>query len=101
MRGTCYFEFLPGKYKRECWQKNSVFLDEQIFELIEDIFKKRIKEYDHFSFVEINKEDWGKIMLDLKKMEIQDPKLKIVVADLIDWLKETINKEEVISLLGL
>ena len=31
LRGTCYFEFLPGEYNKKCWNVESVFLDEEAF----------------------------------------------------------------------
>jgi hypothetical protein len=51
LKGTCYFEFLPGKYKNKCWNDNSVFISENALCVIEDLLIKSNKNYDHCSFV--------------------------------------------------
>ncbi|MBB6482285.1 hypothetical protein [Spirochaeta isovalerica] len=54
--GTCYFEFLPGKYQDKCWNSHSVYLTEDSAAFVEDIFHQISNEYDHYSFTELNKE---------------------------------------------
>jgi hypothetical protein len=49
--GTCYFEFLPGKYQNKCWNDNSVFLSEDAVFIFEDLLKKTNESFDHYAFV--------------------------------------------------
>ena len=42
LSGTDYFEFLPREYSGVCWNPDSVFLDEEVFTLIEPIFEKNV-----------------------------------------------------------
>ena len=66
LEGTCYFEFLPGRYDQKCWNEGSVFLSEEAFDLIEPIFLRRVPEFDHYAFVEINRSRWSLIVGDLE-----------------------------------
>jgi hypothetical protein len=71
LRGTCYFEFLPGEYKEKCWNDESVFLIEETFALIEPIISRHEREFDHYSFVGIRRPIWEGIIQDLKGLAIQ------------------------------
>jgi hypothetical protein len=64
LRGTCYFELLPGKYGGKCWTDKSVYLAEEVFSLIEPIFARRVPMYDHYSFVGIRRPEWDRILAD-------------------------------------
>jgi hypothetical protein len=68
LKGTVYFEFLPGRYAGECWQRGSIFLTEQAFAHIEPIFAKHRPDYDHYAFVEIPRSQWEPILQDLEAM---------------------------------
>ena len=65
LKGTCYFEFLPGGYKGQCWNEGSVFLAELTFSLIEPIIKRHEQEFDHYLFVDIRRDAWEPIITDL------------------------------------
>ena len=64
LHGTCYFEFLPGKYKGKCWNQNSVFLTEEVFGYLEPVFERNQPDFDHYAFVEIQKETWMSVISD-------------------------------------
>lgn len=68
LSGTCYFELLPGPYEGKCWGDNSVFISEEIFGLIEPIFEKHIPNFDHFSFMQVERNIWIAIIRSLKKL---------------------------------
>lgn len=68
LKGTCYFEFLPGPYKGHSWNDNSVFMDEETFTLIEPVFQRRLSDFDHFAFVGVSKSEWHGILIDLKEL---------------------------------
>ena len=65
LEGTCYFEFLSGPYKDKCWLPDSVYISEDAFDLIEPIFNKRIKKFDHFAFNEATSEEIQAVCKDL------------------------------------
>lgn len=33
--GTVFFELLPRPYEKECWNADSIYIDEEVFGLIE------------------------------------------------------------------
>ncbi len=45
---------MDGKYEGKCWNDGSIFIKEDEFSLVEDIFKETNSEYDHYSFIEYN-----------------------------------------------
>lgn len=65
LRGTAYFEFLPGRYRGNCWTERSVFLDEEAFGYIEPIFLRQLPDYDHYAFVEVARPRWLPILAEL------------------------------------
>lgn len=65
LESTCYFEFLPGVYKKECWNKESVFIYYLHIPYIEPILEKFIDNYDHYSFMSVDKTTWQDIIVEL------------------------------------
>jgi hypothetical protein len=68
LQGTCYFEFLPGEYKEQCWNEGSVFLAEDVFRLIEPIIARHESLFDHYAFVGIQRSTWERIIADLERL---------------------------------
>jgi hypothetical protein len=68
LRGTCYFEFLPGIYKGQCWNEGSVFLSEEAFSYLEPVIQRHESRFDHYAFTEISKSTWMKIVADLERL---------------------------------
>lgn len=66
LQGTGYFELLPGKYRGQCWNDGSVFLAEDVFGLVEPIIARHESRFGHYSFVEICRLTWEKIIADLQ-----------------------------------
>ena len=65
LRGTCYFELLPGEYSGKCWNDGSVFLAEDVFGLVEPIIARHEPRFDHYSFIGISPTTWERIIADL------------------------------------
>jgi hypothetical protein len=63
---TSYFEFLPGPYRGEHWAAESVYVQEEIFCLIEPIIRQHHPGYDHYSHSSIPAVEWSKIIADLQ-----------------------------------
>jgi hypothetical protein len=68
LEGTCYMEVLPGKYKGECWNSQSVFFEEEHFSFIEPTIIRHCPKYDHYAFTDINKSIWENILADLERL---------------------------------
>lgn len=68
LNGTCYIELLPGPYKKKCWNSNSVFLEDDVFGLLEPTFEKHFPTFDHFAFQEISRDVWIAIISDLQSL---------------------------------
>ncbi len=51
---TCYFEFLPGKYKNKCWNKESIYLEEDSIALFEHKLEEINPYFDHFEFTDFS-----------------------------------------------
>ena len=86
LTGTDYFEFQPRIYADQCWKDDSVFMDEEVFTLIEPIFKKNISDYDHYAFMVVCAKTWKSIISDL-----DETKMRL----------ETITPKEIDKLLGM
>ncbi len=69
--GTGYFELSPGRYEGKHWQNGCLFFDEEIFGLIEPIFKKCIPNYDHYDMNDAGSDAWRVIVDDLEQLSSQ------------------------------
>lgn len=68
LRGSCYFELLPGEYQGRCWNETSVFFTEEVFSYVEPIIEFHEPNFDHHSFVVIGKDIWKLIIQDFEKL---------------------------------
>jgi hypothetical protein len=50
LKGTQYFEFLPGEYTKVCWNEQSAYLAEDDFNIIEGLIASVAKDLEHFAF---------------------------------------------------
>jgi hypothetical protein len=66
--GTCYIELLPGKYDGDCWNRNSVFFEEEHFCFIEPTIVRHCPKHDHYSFTDINRSTWEYTLADLERL---------------------------------
>jgi hypothetical protein len=126
---TCYFEFLPGKYQDKCWNENSVFIEEEIIYIIEDLLYKSNKNFDRYELANFYDSDQLNILeqeLSKRLNEIKDNKeynltgtffvketyvdinkdIKIYYNDIIEMLNSLIvwiksNKENGITVIGI
>jgi hypothetical protein len=69
LKGSCYIEVLPSKYKGECWNANSIFFTEENFGYILPAFEKCYKKFDYFAFNEIDIDTWSLIIKELEKIK--------------------------------
>lgn len=129
--GTQYFELLPGPYQGKHWVPGARFIHENTFCLVEGIFENRVPEFDHFAFVDVPGVQWTPILADLaalrdrlhdianfradvpfgSTLRVEDDfaldcannqrRLAVLIQELENWLRETLNEHECISVLGL
>lgn len=78
LNGTAYVELLPGIYKDQCWNENSLFFDEEVFGYLENIISRHVPTYDHYAFTEISSETWGNIVADFQLLESKLPEFHSV-----------------------
>jgi hypothetical protein len=69
LRGTVYFELLPGPYRGQCWNEGSLFFDEETFGYFEPIIERHAPDFDHYAFTEIPTSSWSTIADDLKELQ--------------------------------
>ena len=67
LEDTCYFEFLPGRYQGKCWTDSSIFVSEKSIFVFEDLLDQTIEGYDHYTFMEISKDQILKLIAALEK----------------------------------
>lgn len=66
LRGTCYIEILPGRYRGKFWNAESVYFEEVPFGYLEPTIAKHWPAYDHYAFNQMNAHVWRKIIADLQ-----------------------------------
>ncbi len=81
LSGTCYFEFLPGPYRDECWNEGSVFMAEDVFGLVEPIIARHEPRFDHYSFVGIRRPTWERILLELDQLAVGSGRREVAAFD--------------------
>jgi hypothetical protein len=70
LTGTQYFELAPGASSGRPWAQRSRYIDEYTFSLIEGIFEKHARGYDHFAFVEVPRSQWEPILSDVAALRV-------------------------------
>jgi len=68
---TAYFEFLPGPYRGYHWVEGSVYLQEEIFCLIERVLQRHHPGLDHYGQCSIPASEWSSIISDLEQLAKQ------------------------------
>ncbi|MCP4178318.1 MAG: hypothetical protein GY756_11170 [bacterium] len=130
LNGTCYFEFLPGKYQEKCWNDNSVFLNSKSFNFIEFLLLQICSGFNRYAFTELSKNQVHELIrildetiLEIKftdnyafsgkeysksfylslaeKLKNNKSQILKLLEDFENWLGEVIDKYDVVSVLGL
>lgn len=130
LKGSCYFEFLPGTYQGKSWNDGSMFLTEESIAVFEYLLKEVNPDYDHYAFNEFSPEQISDLITKLEELsnyitndpaytisgtvfsekyyqkinsEIRQNKdsIRRMLVDLIDWIKAAKAKSEVLSVLGM
>jgi hypothetical protein len=65
LSGSLYFEFQVGKHNGTHWSNDSVFIFEEYVCFIEPIFQDCLNNYWHYSFTDVSKPDWEKIISEI------------------------------------
>jgi hypothetical protein len=127
--GTVYFELLPRKFEDECWNKDSIYIDEDVFYLIEKVFINSIPDYDHYAFTEVGKDEIQRVIDGLNKLfeglegesfqvgelfvnntidyeveagwDVIKPNLKVLCKELSNWLLHVLESRKTLTVLGI
>ena len=65
LEGTWYYEFQPGEFRWEFWSSNSVYLDADVFSLLEPLFRERIPWFAPYGLTTISGSRIGHLAKDL------------------------------------
>ena len=129
LEGTCYFEFLPGKYENKCWGEYSAYLTEDSLVLIEELLIQVNPYYDHYSVTEFSSRQINQFTEELAKAiaKIEMDKYSIastifsddyikklnknlrakknevieLVTDLKNWMEQMIQAYDTITVIGI
>lgn len=71
LKGTQYFELMPGAYRGRCWNEGSLFIDEEVFGYLEPIFECRVPAFDHYAFSQADPTQCAQLASDLTKLAEQ------------------------------
>src|SRR3990172_2619700 len=63
--GTAYFEFQPGRYSGDHWVDGSLYVQEEVFCLLEPTIRRHHPRFDHYDFATIGTHTWRAIIQDL------------------------------------
>jgi len=67
--GTDYMEILPGEFKDNCWNPESIFFREEAFDIVETIVCSRVPSYDRYGNTNINSHTCWDIIRDLERFD--------------------------------
>ncbi len=64
-KGTCYFEFMAGKFKNEHWNDNSIFIHADIFDELKliNVFLEIVPHFEYYYITEVSFDEWSRIVL--------------------------------------
>ena len=65
--GSDYMEILPGEFKNNCWNPESIFFREEAFEIVETIIRARVPSLDHYENTSIDSVTCWEIIRDLDR----------------------------------
>lgn len=128
--GTDYMEILPGEFKNHWWNPESIFFREEAFEIVETIIGARVPSYDHYDNTSIDSHTCWEIIRDLERFisvlsptatkadlkrlpvfarhdsffdnfDENVPALRQMVLELTVWLREVMEHERSITILGM
>lgn len=92
-----YVELLPGHFKNRWWNRNSIYIEEDVFtEYVMSFIMKRVPTYYLYEECEIPSYVWQQIVQDIEKSEFTTE-----CVDLITWIKTKAKLYTVISVLGM
>jgi hypothetical protein len=67
--GTVFFELLPRSFGNRCWNSDSIYIDEEVFGLIEQIIIESVSSYDHYAFTELRPKEIERVIAGLDNLE--------------------------------
>jgi len=68
LESSCYMELSLGKFQGKYWQDSSIFISDEVFVYIENIFRKNVPDYDHYEINDADTAAWIMIIYELKAL---------------------------------
>lgn len=101
-RGTCYHEYLQGKWDGETfWAEDSLYLHDDVvceLDLYRKLFSKAIPGFDCYRDMEVTLEDWKRMV---EAARDSGGKVAEFVEELRPWAEENFQKHECFTILGI
>ena len=70
LKGTAYVELLPGPYRKQSWNDDSLFFEEEVFGYMEPMILRHFPAYDHYAFTEIAASTWALVVKDFRQLGV-------------------------------
>ena len=107
LKGTCYIEFVPGRYTGEHWSSTAVFLSEEAFLPLRDVFIRHYRGFDYYGINNIPLRSWEPIIADLlwrKDLLLSTaavPNVEEIAQDLARWVVRQLDNYNHVAVLGM
>lgn len=100
--GTCYHEYLQGKWdSKTFWAEDSLYLHDDVMcdlDLYSKLFKKAIERFDPYRDIEVTRAEWEKMLETAQK---EGGQIAEIIEELRPWAEENFRKNEVFTILGI
>lgn len=98
--GTCYQEFLKGKYEGKHWNKDSLLLDDDLVDDLGlyDLWIEIIPSHNRWGPTEIDYATWQRIWLAANQI---GGEALIAMSEVNQWAEKNFKTETVFTILGV
>ncbi|MDE7230831.1 MAG: hypothetical protein K2N56_10165 [Oscillospiraceae bacterium] len=101
IKGSCYIEFVQGKWTGEHWNVDSLYLHDDDFfglEAYTNPFTEVIPNFAHWGVTEVTFDDWKRIVEVSRKL---DNETKKIIKELRPWAEKNFRSNDVFTIIGI